>query len=295
MQTLEMIKMQFDLFVGQILNYALLLAATGTLAMALLEAVKGVLSAKTRFHKYSLGKWLNMRITETSRVELDEIQEFIEEHFDLRLLERLSNSYEANENPTNPATADQNFRLIAVNDLESICSGVALNEATRPGLLFEIKEEQAFYSLETAQFTARVQRSLEAVLHNPERSGLLFLMLAASHPRSAIHWLNYLVASQKDKIVISPEQYQAASRHLDQLTESLNDRLDSFQVNTLYSWGRLNRFVAMLTGAALLFYILTEHFNFLSPVEAAVYSALGGMVSPVAKNLVTALRSITLK
>ncbi len=290
--TIEMINKQFGLFTSQILSYAILLAASGTLAMALLDAIKGLISAKSRFHKRCLMKWLNARYAEIIKADLESVlvllgckkpkpSHFIEE--------------EVPGEPTITEACHQERRSKAFCELESLCSGIDLKATARPGNLFEIKEEQAFYSMETRQFAARVERSLEAVLRQPERSKLLFVILAAQHPGAAESWLKFLNECRDSSTEISPGADQKASRHLDQLVELLNDKLDSFQVNVEYTWGRMNRFAAMALGAALLLIFLLNFYPILPVIDMVLYSLLGGMVSPVAKNLVTTIKSIALK
>lgn len=47
-----------DIVAGQILDYALLLAAIGTITMALLELVKALISWRKRFHRRRIERWL---------------------------------------------------------------------------------------------------------------------------------------------------------------------------------------------------------------------------------------------
>lgn len=50
---------QLDIVAGQILDYALLLAAIGTITMALIELVKALLSWRQRFHRRRITRWLH--------------------------------------------------------------------------------------------------------------------------------------------------------------------------------------------------------------------------------------------
>ncbi len=47
-----------DAIVNDTLNYALLLAAIGTLAMVLIELLKGLAAIRRRFHRYQFNRWI---------------------------------------------------------------------------------------------------------------------------------------------------------------------------------------------------------------------------------------------
>jgi hypothetical protein len=48
-----------DLIASQTLDYALLLAAIGTLSMAFMELLKGLTSTRRHFHRWELSKWMS--------------------------------------------------------------------------------------------------------------------------------------------------------------------------------------------------------------------------------------------
>lgn len=56
-----------DAIVQDTTNYALLLAAIGTLAMALIELLKGLAAVRRRFHRYQFARWIS---DEAARREL---------------------------------------------------------------------------------------------------------------------------------------------------------------------------------------------------------------------------------
>lgn len=47
-----------DAIAQSTLNYALLLAAIGTLSMAFLELIKGLAAVRRRFHRRQLARWM---------------------------------------------------------------------------------------------------------------------------------------------------------------------------------------------------------------------------------------------
>jgi hypothetical protein len=56
--TLSSMAQQLDVVAGQILDYALLLAAIGTVTMALLELIKALARWRKHFHRRQIEKWL---------------------------------------------------------------------------------------------------------------------------------------------------------------------------------------------------------------------------------------------
>ena len=56
--TLSAVAQQLDIVAGHILDYALLLAAIGTVTMALLELIKALVRWRKRFHRGQSEKWL---------------------------------------------------------------------------------------------------------------------------------------------------------------------------------------------------------------------------------------------
>ena len=65
--TLSAMAQQLDVVAGQILDYALLLAAIGTVTMALLELIKALARWRKRFHRRQIANWL---ATATTRAAL---------------------------------------------------------------------------------------------------------------------------------------------------------------------------------------------------------------------------------
>ncbi|MEX8520964.1 MAG: hypothetical protein AB3X44_20875 [Leptothrix sp. (in: b-proteobacteria)] len=74
--------------------------------------------------------------------------------------------------------------------------------------------------------------------------------------------------------------------------------MDSFQTVTSFRWDDLNQFWAIVVGAFVLYLAqwLTGKVEFFSlgHLHAIAYSLLGGVLAPVAKDLITSLSTIKL-
>jgi hypothetical protein len=282
----------FAAFIGVILNYAILLAASGTLAMALIEAVKGLSSAKARFHQDMVRRWLADRFLEARSVDLSGVASSLEEFLSDKKRALL---FGATSDSRQVDGSDSGRESIAFLHLQNLCNGLAATEGARFPKGFQLSDELAFYSLETDQMVAKIQQSLEWVLQHPSVSPVLFLILASQHTHSALEWLKYLKTHSSADNLLSEDQQKVALQHQDALAQLLNNKLDSFQVNVLYAWGRMNRFAAISLGALLLFVFFLLYVPEMSLVRKVLFASLGGMVSPVCKDLVTAIKGVSLK
>lgn len=264
-------------FTDFILDYALLLAAIGTLSMALVEAVKGIFSAKAKFHKNSIKNFMMNLIDQNEKQSISNLDK------------KFLNQFLKEDNTDTTKYTDIkkiDFGSI-LSELEFLCSGVTgdFNNNTN---YFKLYDNEAFYSLTTEQLMVKIQRAFEYVLQNPKVAKRIFTIIALKNPNAAKIWLSYLTPQKGNDTTI--QQNNALQSHA-VLINSINNQLDTLQINTLYAWGRRNRFASIILGAVILFLILFTHLEGIS-FKMFLFSILGGIASPVCKNLVLSIKGI---
>lgn len=105
-------------------------------------------------------------------------------------------------------------------------------------------------------------------------------------------WLDYAPKLEKDRPQDQlPGGGQAAMRARARLDHSVTRKLDALQIRTLYLWARANQTVSVLGSSVLVLAFLNDP----DPVRKVFLAAAGGMVSPFAKDVVTALSGLRTK
>lgn len=84
----------------------------------------------------------------------------------------------------------------------------------------------------------------------------------------------------------------AATRARARLDHFVARRLDAFQTVTEYQWARANQFVAVLAAALFLMYLLNLNAPGGLTVRMFFVALVGGMIAPLAKDLVEALSGL---
>ena len=246
-------------FSDYLLDYALALAAVGALAMALIEAGKKLLDSRTRFHAKRWTGW--MLKSGNGQVDL----------------------------------AD---RRVAYTDLIQLCTGVTKAEADdsasalvdNSGSLppwngWNRAASHAVFCLETSRMMGAIQEAGDIALAAPSRHGSLFkLITAGADQRDVIVWVDKKRPDGKDADV--KDQADAFAR----LRQVFKRKLDAFQLYTEQRWATWNQLWANLLGAAIMALALGSSDLELSLPGFLLLSAFGGILSPIAKDLVAALR-----
>jgi hypothetical protein len=248
-----------EAFASNLLDYALALAAVGALAMALIELVKKLLDSRTKFHAKRWTAWM------------------------LKSGEDTLTATERNE---------------AYVQLIQLSTGVTQGEAIRSvGALIVDKgalptwhgwdpdPAHSVFSLEQSRMMGAIQDAGDLALASPDRYHALFrLFTSGASPRDIEAWLSPK-AELKDKA-------DAFAR----LRQVFKRKLDSFQLYTEQRWASYNQFAANVVGAvvmfAALFSLQTELGLKGHPGKMVFLSLFGGILSPVAKDLVAALRRV---
>ena len=246
-----------EAFASNLLDYALALAAVGALAMALIELCKKLLDSRTKFHAKRWTAWM--------KKSGDGVIDFVD-------------------------------RRQAYADLIQLCTGVTPGEAAdssatlvdRDGSLptwhgWDPDPAYSVFSLEPARMMGAIQDAGDLALAAPDRYKALFRLMTAGAKQSDID-----VWSNRSGDV--KEQAEAFAR----LRQIFKRKLDSFQLYTEQRWASYNQFAANVVGAiimfAALFSLRSDLALGLGPI--VLLSLFGGILSPVAKDLVAALRRV---
>lgn len=257
-----------------ILHYALALAATSVLAMALLEAWKSVRKTRECFHMRQLHGWISQAPVPASM------------------------SKDGTSSPG--GFHDQVVRqLILLTTGQDLDTRYALERIQ--GERFELLPSNALFALELERMMGQIQEAADIALSYPSVYPELyrFLTLGASED-DILNW-------QKESTWVPEENLlsrQAMKDRVDafsRLSKLVKRRLDSLQITINFQWARWNQVWSIALGGALLFASLayiefsTSEWALINPLtwlRILVASLVGGIVAPVAKDLVVALKKV---
>jgi hypothetical protein len=246
-----------EVFASNLLDYALALAAVGALAMALIELFKKLLDSRTKFHAKRWTAWMKK---------------------------------------SGDGVIDAVDRRQAYADLIQLCTGVTPGEAAdssgalidHDGSLpmwhgWDPDPAYSVFSLEPSRMMGAIQDAGDMALAAPDRHKALFRVFTAGASQSDVDaWVQ--------KKVEVKDQAEAFAR----LRQIFKRKLDSFQLYTEQRWASYNQFSANVVGAivmAIVLYSLRVDLK-LGLGGIMLLSLFGGVLSPVAKDLVAALRRV---
>lgn len=257
-----------------ILHYALALAATGVLAMALLEAWKSVFKTRERFHMRELYGWISQAPVPASMLK---------------------------DGASEPGGFhDQVYRqLVLLTTGQDLDARYSLERIR--GKRFELLPSNALFALELERMMGQIQDAADIALSNPSVYPELYRFLTQGASEDDIS--NWQTASTWVPEENSQNR-QAMKERVDtftRLSKLVKRRLDSLQITISYQWARRNQAWSIALGGALLFASLAyieistsawALFNPLTWLRMLVASLVGGIVAPVAKDLVVALKKV---
>lgn len=279
-------------FTDFLLGYVAALAAVGALSMALIEAGKKLFDSRTRFHALRWTQWVQRSPFET------------------RLLPSGSTR-------SGPGQSGQSLSLaLAYGELLQLCTGVPRAEANKAAerLLTEgghlsarhafLRTElpsHALFALDLQRMMGSIQEAADVALAFPRQNASLYLLMTSGADAEDIsRW--YKKGPDSMIAVADPnaQDRRAIKDHADRfarLRQIVKRKLDGFQLYTSDQWATWNQTVANLVGIVALLLILIWVKN-TSPSASPGYptivflSLLGGILSPLAKDLVTALKRV---
>ena len=264
-----------DQLVGFILRYAVTLAAISVLSMALIEALKALLSWRDRFHKRRVRRWVQSVSVPGQTFERINLPR-----------------------PDDDAT----FHKCVYKQLIRLTTGETVDSEAMARPIewtpWVVSRENALFALELEKMMGQIQDAADTALGQPYVFPEVYLFLSAgADPDDIANWFHW--AQQPP--VRTAENAADAKRQADtyaRLRQFIRRRLDAFQLTAGYQWQTGNQVASVLLGAVLLFgslvYLSRTNLpqSLLGWVGLIFASLIGGIMAPVAKDLVIALKRI---
>ena len=299
--TVQVVRTVFG-FTDFLLRYVGALAAVGAFAMALMEAVKKLLDSRTKFHAKRFTRWIMKAAG--SPIEARRFPA-------------------AGEQGRNSALGSIILLCTGVSRGEAMSAADQLirTQGTLPLFLARDRDPAvALFALDLDRMMGSVQEAADVVLASPTAHRELYdFLVAGADADDAERW----VAQASDPVPVPvvtanapPEQERAIQAQQRQdvkdtteryarLRQAVKRKLDGFQLYTADHWTSYNQFAANCTGAVVLYAALVAPdvaaaSNANGDVLRAMWAGpgvliialLGGIFSPVAKDLVMALKRV---
>lgn len=282
-----------------LLGYAGTLAALGALTVALMEAYKKLFDVQARFQRLAMLRW------------------FLNDQSG-------SGSHYFAQSATTPASArNEGYDAgRAYEQLLDLTTGVGAQDS-RLSRRFEVSRalssrrkfsrsiEYALFELETDRLMGQVQDAADLAVNNPSLYPDLFAFLTRGALADDVANWKEDVKSVVSSLNASDQQRKEVADRFTRLKQIVRRQLDSYQIVTAMRWREWNQFAAVIVGAVLLFIaqvfalgqgangtwssevfqrLFTDHP--LLWAKLILISVFGGMLAPVAKDLVDALRKV---
>lgn len=257
---------------GTMLDYAILLAAIGTITMAIIELYKSVRNSRLHFHKKRTWLWLHADNDSTAYSEMLS----------------LATGHPIKDTFVTPQTVG--FARSAIG---------------------EVHFSDVIFDQPTDKMMGQMQAAVNIVLDFPNRYPALYAFLTGSESARILHedaqlWLTYCNKVSTGVVAngIGAEENKQLGRDAAQARARLANlvarKLDGFQNETQYLWAEYNQRASVVIGTVFLLYVLT-HFEAtysgkpLGIGAILLLSVFGGMISPFAKDIVSALSGLNAK
>jgi hypothetical protein len=256
--TPEDVSQTIDQLVQFILQYAVTLAAISALAMALIELIKALGSARDRFHKWRLLQWLGQ--TSPAGTEVGRVYESL-----IQLT--------TGDKPAQGSKAAMDAGIEA-----------------RPWV---ISYGNALFALSLDKMMGQIQDAADTAMANPNLYPDLYAFLTCGARDEDVgdwrKWAQEVPIRSADK----PEDAKRQAETYARIRQVIRRRLDAFQVTSAYQWETINQMASMILGGVILFGSLLYLTNGSKQRDVWVLllaSLIGGIMAPVAKDLVIALK-----
>lgn len=238
-------------------SWAVLLAAVGAFAMAVLEFFKGLLPIRETFNRAEVEAWIEGKPGGALPWHL------------------------ASRGAIPPITGEPGIVADQLFDL-------AIGGKSFAPTLFDQPVEKML---------GQVQAAANVALEYPTRYEHLYHFLChptgtpSLQPDDAEIWFRFNQRAQGDVPDAAAKEAHQARVRLDNLVRR---RLDALQARIAFRWARYNQFLSVSLGAAILWLAL-QSVPGINLVVAALLAFLGGMIAPLAKDLASALGDIKLR
>lgn len=275
-------------FADFLLKYFVALAAVGALSMALIELWKKLRDSRTRYHARAVGRWFRASPGAFSPVLFG------------------PPGFPEGGHPSPQA---------AYRELIHLTTGTAIDtgdESARPLLdrhadigrawLFQRRPEHALFALDLDRMLGHIQDAADIALGNPRRYGSLYLFMTHGADLQDVrdwYFQADVLPSQTDIANVDRNEAKRRADLYARLHQVIKRKLDAFQLLEGDRWANWNQLSANIVGAVVLFFTLlwvqwSGPFGVagLGLVGIVVASLLGGMLAPIAKDIVVALRKV---
>ncbi|CAD5373735.1 conserved membrane hypothetical protein [Rubrivivax sp. A210] len=291
-------------------TYVAVLAGTGGLVVALLEAYKKLFSIRGKYHRTAVIRWLSQ-----DSAKIPAALMLAKPGLLSSLALGGGSHYDVPGNRAATAAGAQGTAYDAAQayaEFFHLTSGQAQPPQAHPShaVLRWRGVDRAVFELETARMMSQIQDAADAVLNNPDLYPHFYAFLTRGSGADATLWRSYLAAPPAAGPTKQDSDRYGRVRML------VRRQLDAFQTVTTRRWEDLNQWWAMLLGALILFvaFVMAADPGFAGEAfdpwrswtkgwgalgkEPGTYlgvllkAALGGALAPIAKDLLSSLSSI---
>ncbi len=284
-----------------ILRYAVTLAALAALTVGLLEAYKKVFSTLARFQQKAVIRWLEQEASPGHRATQLSATLMAGGHYGIAATERAGADVLRRQYDAQQALADVLHLTTGVS--ADVAQGLARNLDASAGGPMARNIGTALFELDLAMMMSQIQEAADAALNNPERYPNWFGFLTRGCPDEDVRdWMAAMGAGsvpENSTDIASTLQRQETAQVYARIRLLMRRQLDSFQTVTAFRWKEWNQFWAWLVGFVLLMLAQLIQANqagtTLTPsgwLVMIVVSLAGGILAPVAKDLVDALGKV---
>lgn len=271
--TPENVSKVIDDLVGFILRYAVTLAAISALSMALIEMVKVLASARDRFHKRLCVRWVRSVPAPAPALQALGLAPLPDAAFHQKVYEQ----------------------LIKLTTGEAV--GAAAMAKAIEWKPWDVSPGHALFAMELEKMMGQIQDAADTALSNPSVYPELYLFLTSGAALTDIvnwyGWAQQPPVSTTVNAALAKSQADTYAR----LRQFIRRRLDAMQLTASYRWQTVNQTASVALGAVLLFGSIAYLTGGKPPqnlpggwLGLLVVSLMGGVMAPVAKDLVMALK-----
>lgn len=301
------VQVTFESIANFILKYAITLAALGALTVGLLEAYKKLFNTLAKFQRNALLRWLVEEEPDPGKHPV-----LSGGHYGVSPDARAAAHSELLREPAEDAGSHAKPFVgyydgaTAYAELLHLTTGVWPDEgsllASGKNGPFHRNVGCALFELDLGKMMAQIQEAADAALNNPRRYSHWFQFLTRGSDRGDVaRWLEAMTAGAPLGIAGEAQRQELAEVYA-RIRLLMRRQLDSFQTITSYRWKEWNQLWAWVVGAVLL--LLAQVIQAvqvdgaaadLTPFRLAimvVFSLAGGILAPIAKDLVDALGKV---
>lgn len=295
-----------------VLIYVTALAAVGALTMALIEGFKNVFRTRDNYQRVTLQKWI------ASYKPSDEL---FGESLSLKKKVRAAGSNSFNDYRDRYET----FADWVYYEVMHLTTGTTADHIVRNGIHVQMDRnrtaDRALFSLELEKMMGQIQDAADVAMSSPQLYPYLYYFLTSGTDEGDIRtWFNEAQRAQPIAPPVNaadPQSFRNATALKQQskeiadtysrLTKFMRHKLDAFQLVTGYTWRERNQWAAIAVGAILLFTVLvwlqwtqiaalanagsSDEVAWQLIADAAA-SVIGGILAPIAKDLMVALQKV---